>query len=98
MSDSDVQTNSCEHRTLPCGRFLTDPTHSEYLPRRDRACVRGAMSSASISAAVVHTVMPASRAEFVQVEVDAGRVLLGRSPDRKSTRLNSSHLGISYAV
>jgi DNA-binding NtrC family response regulator len=38
------------------------------------------MPSASVNAAVVHPVMPASRAEVVQVEVDAGRMLLGRSP------------------
>src|SRR5688500_19873362 len=32
------------------------------------------------------------------VERDRERVALGQRPDRKSTRLNSSHLVISYAV
>src|ERR1039457_6930227 len=32
------------------------------------------------------------------IERDSGRCKTGRSADRKSTRLNSSHLVISYAV
>src|SRR3712207_7537457 len=31
-------------------------------------------------------------------EVEGGRALAGRMEDRKSTRLNSSHANISYAV
>src|SRR2546426_9577864 len=41
--------------------------------------------------------MPAVRIEFVQILEDVLNDLSG-NPDRKSTRLNSSHLVISYAV
>src|SRR5262245_62619632 len=45
---------------------------------------------------------PPGRGAGEQVVVGVPRQLLARSParrlDRKSTRLNSSHLGISYAV
>src|SRR5258705_9528486 len=53
------------------------------------------------------TSAPAARAQLIHIEVDRrlghewdewnGRPLHS-SQDRKSTRLNSSHLGISYAV
>src|SRR5690242_20975109 len=33
-----------------------------------------------------------------EMEVDLERVVLALAPDRKSTRLNSSHMSISYAV
>src|SRR5207249_6044716 len=33
-----------------------------------------------------------------QIMVNRGAPALGRRPDRKSTRLNSSHVSISYAV
>src|SRR5205814_5288388 len=35
---------------------------------------------------------------FLMFLTTSGNLLLARSKDRKSTRLNSSHLGISYAV
>src|SRR5438045_5421302 len=35
---------------------------------------------------------------FAEVSNDRVRVLVEEAKDRKSTRLNSSHLGISYAV
>src|SRR5262245_65168676 len=42
---------------------------------------------------------PAPEIELIPVgHVDAHFLYESRRPDRKSTRLNSSHLGISYAV
>src|ERR1039458_8846785 len=35
---------------------------------------------------------------FLEIELAAGQVKVPALRDRKSTRLNSSHLGISYAV
>src|ERR1035441_10810050 len=43
--------------------------------------------------------VPSSNAEFWSTKLDANRRRDSRvNRDRKSTRLNSSHLGISYAV
>src|SRR2546422_2190717 len=43
-----------------------------------------------------HGVVPASAGRLERVERDCGGI--GAAPDRKSTRLNSSHGYISYAV
>src|SRR5215475_15734676 len=48
-----------------------------------------------------HARVPQSLRRLPARDVDAGgdrRALAGRSADRKSTRLNSSHVKISYAV
>src|SRR5690349_24408364 len=51
----------------------------------------------------LHDALPISRRDVHVVGVeriapDEGQPVHGRNPDRKSTRLNSSHVEISYAV
>src|SRR5205814_9801697 len=58
----------------------------------DQQLVEGLLALV-VTAAEAGATLAADRVDLVH-EHDAGRVLLG---DRKSTRLNSSHLGISYA-
>src|SRR5262245_62732573 len=42
--------------------------------------------------------LQAEATKRLQLKLDLSRERIGRDLDRKSTRLNSSHLGISYAV
>src|SRR5205814_5621763 len=78
------------------------------------AWMGGAALFVSVIIPSLSKMSPASRAEFIQsalprylrfitgssiLAITAGLILYGYiTPDRKSTRLNSSHLGISYAV
>src|ERR1035441_6690822 len=54
----------------------------------------GALQSWGDLSARIEAANPSSAGEIRY----AGNILKLRRPDRKSTRLNSSHLGISYAV
>src|SRR5699024_12233273 len=64
------------------------------------------MASASISANSARNALPFDRTPFLAklevadrvVETVAAAKAHGEAPDRKSTRLNSSHVSISYAV
>src|SRR5262245_64949432 len=63
------------------------------------ACERAGRQASEITLVAVSKTVPAAR---IREAIEAGVRTLGESriqeADRKSTRLNSSHLGISYAV
>src|SRR5690242_20811319 len=72
-------------------------------PRSCRAAV--ARREPGESLRLGHSVGPEPSRRCQQCQMDAEELLRGadpetsfRSPDRKSTRLNSSHMSISYAV
>src|ERR1035438_4408839 len=60
--------------------------------------VRKAMDKASLAIFVLGRVYDEFTAEQIEVAQELGKpAVFWVQPDRKSTRLNSSHLGISYA-
>src|ERR1035441_9879644 len=58
----------------------------------------GPMSRDELVSAIVELEFPEIRAARAAREVYVRSIVDAANPDRKSTRLNSSHLGISYAV
>src|SRR5262245_63781403 len=73
--------------------MMRPPPRSTLFPTRRSSDLFSASSTASLSRASPSVTCPAR----AQVYPSAA-ALQGRCTDRKSTRLNSSHLGISYAV
>src|SRR5256885_7383561 len=59
----------------------------------DAAWRQAAALDGQLLADLAQTLGPAARFRY-----DAGRIIMREGQDRKSTRLNSSHLVISYAV
>src|ERR1035441_10955991 len=81
----------CEYRTHPAphyGCYGADVRLSERLPRRCQQYCHGGLHP--------RVVAQVSGGMGGRIQL-SGSVLSGHR-DRKSTRLNSSHLGISYAV
>src|SRR5205814_4152127 len=87
---SEAQRGALEFRAFDLAQIgaiakLAASLHEEYGP------LYGLVNNAGIGTAGVLGLMPdAAIAELLRLNVE--------SPDRKSTRLNSSHLGISYAA
>src|SRR3712207_6928564 len=73
--------------------FRSAPSPAEELP---------AVGDAAVPDGLVHeepvAVEPANRRDALAFQVAEERLVEGADPDRKSTRLNSSHANISYAV
>src|SRR5205814_10719468 len=93
LSTSDIDTLSL-HDALPISsshpRLLTSG-HRHRLPERAHHRGAGAVVTGSEQRAAAAW-MPVRHRRLQRVRQ------LGEERDRKSTRLNSSHLGISYAV
>src|SRR5205814_8626966 len=100
-------------RTSLCSSLLPHPPSAQLLPYttlfRSQSTVSGAAIGTAVGAAVGTAVGAAAGNPGIGAAVGAGGGLLGgtavgasnaagANQDRKSTRLNSSHLGISYAV
>src|ERR1035438_10663721 len=77
---------------------MTDPTRKSWMRRG----VEGAVRSAFMKAYSTVKVNPEKYLEHLRMAYDLPAStyegMYSVDPDRKSTRLNSSHLGISYAV
>src|SRR5205814_8802747 len=99
----------CSRRSFFCRRRPRPPPFP-YTPlfrsrgRRARPLPPGRLRPGRVTAV---SSLPADVAELIgkvqyeetgEFPVERGYIWTGNSPDRKSTRLNSSHLGISYAV
>src|SRR5205814_8275915 len=68
-----------------------------FFRRRIRTLVRGVVDAVRMVGLVEVELVNAAR-RAIEVDIAACGVGFGPARDRKSTRLNSSHLGISYAV
>src|ERR1035438_10640206 len=71
-------------------------SHNESIGSLDQLCQRHAECAAGIVTLISHNYR--DQFELPNHPLQKRQLVLDRMLDRKSTRLNSSHLGISYAV
>src|SRR5699024_12107163 len=98
-SSSSKQSSSISTHTLSLHDAL--PIYRAY--KRTFFYFSSLSSSASSSSSIFSIVNPVNPYNSVNIGVKNaknknGRKVNGATPDRKSTRLNSSHVSISYAV